>query len=82
MSNPLPVPEGRDGPNASGLFSALPPRRDPAGVATPQTAPTSGLGLLGLGERADLAGGRLEHGPTGEVYLTRLVVPWPERSPS
>lgn len=82
VSNPLPVPEGRDGPNASGLFSALPPRRDPAGVATPQTAPTSGLGLLGLGERADLAGGRLEHGPTGEVYLTRLVVPWPERSPS
>lgn len=82
VSNPLPVPEGRDGPNASGLFSALPPRRDPAGVATPRTAPTSGLGLLGLGERADLAGGRLEHGPTGEVYLTRLVVPWPERSPS
>ncbi|GMA39939.1 sensor histidine kinase [Mobilicoccus caccae] len=43
-------------------------------------APTSGLGLLGLAERADLAGGRLDHGPVGDRYVTRITVPWPERS--
>ena len=39
--------------------------------------PGSGTGLVGLGERVQLAGGRLEHGPTanGEFEL-RAWLPW------
>jgi len=39
----------------------------------------SGAGLIGLAERLDLAGGRLEHGltPDGEFRL-RAELPWPE----
>jgi signal transduction histidine kinase len=46
-------------------------------VTPPAALPTSGLGLLGLAERVDLLGGRLEHGPTPEGGH-RLVVwlPW------
>ncbi|MCD5310687.1 histidine kinase [Kineosporia babensis] len=40
--------------------------------------PGSGVGLIGLTERAALAGGRLEHGPTsaGDFQL-RVWLPWP-----
>lgn len=40
--------------------------------------PGAGAGLVGLAERVNLAGGRLEHGPTpaGEFRLT-VWLPWP-----
>lgn len=49
------------------------------GGPPPFAAPTgTGTGLVGLAERAELAGGRLEHGPTpaGEFRL-RAALPWP-----
>ncbi|WP_249417090.1 sensor histidine kinase [Streptomyces sp. TS71-3] len=40
--------------------------------------PGSGQGLIGLTERATLAGGRLEHGPSdGGGFLVRAWLPWP-----
>jgi len=40
--------------------------------------PGAGAGLIGLTERAGLAGGRLEHGPTPEGdYVVRAWLPWP-----
>ncbi|MFI0235377.1 histidine kinase [Streptomyces sp. NPDC016845] len=40
--------------------------------------PGSGQGLIGLTERATLAGGRLEHGPgPGGGFLVRAWLPWP-----
>ncbi|MFG1603349.1 sensor histidine kinase [Actinoplanes sp. NPDC049265] len=49
----------------------------PAG-GTPAAIPGAGTGLVGLAERATLAGGRLTHGrePTGEFVLTAWL-PWP-----
>jgi signal transduction histidine kinase len=45
---------------------------------SPVTIPGAGVGLIGLTERAALAGGRLEHGPTpaGDFRL-RGWLPWP-----
>jgi signal transduction histidine kinase len=41
------------------------------------SAPGSKVGLVGLAERASLAGGRLEHGvQAGEFQLTAWL-PWP-----
>lgn len=41
--------------------------------------PESGLGLIGLTERAELSGGRLEHGRTpGRDFVVRAHLPWPE----
>jgi signal transduction histidine kinase len=43
----------------------------------PGTAiPGAGQGLIGLGERAELAGGRLEHGPRGGSFVLRAWLPW------
>lgn len=44
-----------------------------------QPAPAgAGSGLVGLGERASLAGGRLEHGPTPDGdFRLRAWLPWP-----
>ncbi|UBU16767.1 sensor histidine kinase [Nonomuraea gerenzanensis] len=40
--------------------------------------PGAGAGLIGLTERAELAGGRLEHGATPEgEFLVRAWLPWP-----
>jgi signal transduction histidine kinase len=55
----------------------LSPKRQEAAVVPPG----SGVGLLGLAERALLAGGTLDHGPTAEVsdggdYLLRAWLPW------
>ncbi|MET8149718.1 sensor histidine kinase [Actinoplanes sp. NPDC049668] len=46
-------------------------------VAGGKTLPGAGAGLVGIGERVQLAGGRLEHGPTtaGEFRL-RAWLPW------
>ncbi|MFE0515147.1 histidine kinase [Streptomyces sp. NPDC058964] len=43
----------------------------------PTPVPGSGQGLIGLTERATLAGGRLEHGPTGDGgFEVRGRLPW------
>lgn len=52
----------------------------PVGVAVGGVSeiPGAGSGLLGLRERATLAGGRLESGPTADGgYLLRAWLPWP-----
>jgi signal transduction histidine kinase len=51
--------------------------RNPCPVGT-ASIPGGGAGLIGLTERANLAGGRLEHGhtPTGEFRLWAWL-PWP-----
>lgn len=47
----------------------------PHGDITP--VPGSGQGLIGLTERAALAGGRFEHGPTGDGgFAVRAWLPW------
>ncbi|MFZ4264558.1 sensor histidine kinase [Streptomyces arboris] len=43
-----------------------------------ERVPGSGQGLIGLTERATLAGGRLEHGPTPDGgFVVRARLPWP-----
>jgi signal transduction histidine kinase len=39
-------------------------------------APGAGLGLVGLAERAELRGGRLEHGPRGSLFVLHASIPW------
>ena len=51
--------------------------RLPVGIAAP-FIPGAGTGLIGLSERASLAGGRLEHGRTaGGDFELRAWLPWP-----
>lgn len=50
------------------------PLRVGAGVST---TPGAGLGLLGLVERAELIGGRLEHASSGGDFVVRAWLPWP-----
>jgi signal transduction histidine kinase len=52
--------------------------RNPAGATAVAGIPGGGSGLIGLAERAGLAGGRLEYGPTaaGEFRLWAWL-PWP-----
>jgi signal transduction histidine kinase len=45
--------------------------------ATASATPGSGLGLLGLTERADLIGGRLEHMKLNGDFVVRAWLPWP-----
>ncbi|QKW37506.1 sensor histidine kinase [Actinomadura sp. NAK00032] len=54
------------------IRNPYPAETSPAGI------PGTGTGLIGLTERAALAGGRLEHGPTpaGDFRL-RAWLPWP-----
>ena len=43
----------------------------------PPLLPASGLGLIGLAERAALAGGRISHGEDGTGgYSVRAWIPW------
>ncbi|WP_246081562.1 sensor histidine kinase [Nocardioides litoris] len=42
----------------------------------PSAAPGSGLGLVGLAERAVLRGGRIEHGVTDGTWVLRGWIPW------
>lgn len=54
--------------------------RNPLPVGRPvgPILPGSGSGLIGLTERASLANGRLEHGPTGDGDFRLWVwIPWP-----
>jgi signal transduction histidine kinase len=49
----------------------------PVGPAAAPPLPASGLGLLGLAERAALAGGRISHGTDpGGGYAVRAWIPW------
>lgn len=51
--------------------------RNEAPVGPVPHVPGSGQGLIGLTERATLAGGRFEHGPTGDGgFAVRAWLPW------
>ncbi|MER6998811.1 histidine kinase [Streptomyces sp. NPDC000410] len=51
--------------------------RNPAPQGPVAEVPGSGQGLIGLTERATLAGGELEHGKTGDGgFLVRSWLPW------
>ena len=50
------------------------PLRVGAGVSA---TPGAGLGLIGLTERAELIGGRLEHETSGGDFVVRAWLPWP-----
>ncbi|WP_049566342.1 sensor histidine kinase [Nonomuraea sp. SBT364] len=53
--------------------------RNALGARHAARIPGAGAGLIGLAERAGLAGGRLEHGPTPDgEFLVRAWLPWPE----
>lgn len=47
----------------------------PAGGRAPEL-PASGLGLVGLAERAELAGGRLHHAVVAGHHVLRVWLPW------
>jgi signal transduction histidine kinase len=49
--------------------------RNPMGFARSRT-PGSGLGLIGLSERADLHGGRLDYHREGATWVLRGWIPW------
>jgi signal transduction histidine kinase len=52
--------------------------RNPVGVRHVPHIPGAGTGLIGLTERAELAGGRLEHGATQDgEFVVRAWLPWP-----
>ena len=52
--------------------------RNPLRIGSPLDVPDSGLGLVGLAERAALAGGRLHHGVTADREFALTVwLPWP-----
>ncbi|MFE0700323.1 sensor histidine kinase [Streptomyces sp. NPDC058872] len=52
--------------------------RNPAPTGPIPHVPGSGQGLIGLTERAALAGGRLDHGPTDDGgFAVRAWLPWP-----
>jgi signal transduction histidine kinase len=49
---------------------------------TPAVMPGSGTGLVGLQERATLAGGELDCGPTADGrFVVHARLPWPESDP-
>jgi signal transduction histidine kinase len=53
--------------------------RNPIRVGAAASAtPGSGLGLLGLSERAELIGGRLEHDSHDGDFVVQAWLPWPE----
>ncbi len=53
--------------------------RNSAATTKPARSPSSGFGLLGLTERVDLAGGKLDHHPTpDDGYLLSAQLPWPD----
>ncbi|MEW1840354.1 histidine kinase [Nonomuraea angiospora] len=70
-----PVAVAVSGTRGEGLSAEV---RNPVGVRHVPHIPGAGAGLIGLTERAELAGGRLEHGatPDGE-FVVRAWLPWP-----
>ncbi|MEU4574023.1 histidine kinase [Nonomuraea sp. ATR24] len=58
--------------------NALGSRHNALGSRHAARIPGAGAGLIGLAERAELAGGRLEHGPTPDgEFVVRAWLPWP-----
>jgi signal transduction histidine kinase len=49
--------------------------RNPVGFG-PSHTPGAGLGLIGLAERAELRGGRLDHGRDGSTFVLHGWIPW------
>lgn len=49
--------------------------RNPVGFG-PTSTPGSGLGLVGLTERAELRGGCLTHGQDGSMFVLHAWIPW------
>jgi signal transduction histidine kinase len=49
--------------------------RNPLGFG-PSSTPGAGLGLIGLSERAELRGGRLEHRREGQSFVLKGWIPW------
>lgn len=70
VSNPLAAPAG---PGAAGAAGG--PSDGPSAAAEPAIGGT-GMGLIGLAERAALAGGSLEHGLSDGFYVVRARLPW------
>jgi signal transduction histidine kinase len=66
-----------DGSAGAGLTIDI---RNPWPLAAPAAAiPGTGTGLVGLAERATLAGGRLSHGRTGQnEFALTAWLPWPK----
>ncbi|NRQ38904.1 sensor histidine kinase [Nonomuraea sp. NN258] len=70
-----PVWVGVHGERGKGLTVEV---RNPLEFRYGLRIPGAGAGLIGLTERAELAGGRLEHGTTPEgEFLVRAWLPWP-----
>jgi signal transduction histidine kinase len=71
-----PVTVSVSGARGEGLSAEV---RNPLWTRHWPRLPGAGAGLIGLTERAELAGGRLEHGatPDGE-FLVRAWLPWPQ----
>ncbi len=64
-----------DGGPGEGLTVVV---ENPAPTEPFERVPGSGQGLIGLTERATLAGGALEHGPTKDGgFAVRARLPWP-----
>jgi signal transduction histidine kinase len=66
------------GAPATGLEIAIRNRLPVGAVAASSSIPGAGTGIIGLAERASLAGGRLEHGRTeAGDYRLWAWLPWP-----
>ncbi|UNZ17341.1 histidine kinase [Streptomyces sp. 891-h] len=67
------------GASGQGLTVEIRNPAGPGGPAAPAdgTIPGAGQGLIGLKERASLAGGTLEHGWDGTDYRLYATLPWP-----
>ncbi|MET9290743.1 histidine kinase [Streptomyces sp. NPDC003077] len=71
-------PQGDPSPDGPQAGRAHPGTEPPAtGRPTPPDIPGAGQGLIGLTERATLAGGRLEHGRSGTDFRLTAWLPWP-----
>ncbi|WP_308250546.1 sensor histidine kinase [Nonomuraea rhizosphaerae] len=73
-----PSGAGDEGRPAGGLAVEV---RNPLLMRPSTRIPGAGTGLIGLTERAELAGGRLDHGATREGdFLVRAWLPWPAQA--
>lgn len=50
--------------------------RNPTGFVSTPAVPGAGLGLVGMAERAQLSGGRLEHRREGAQFVLHAWIPW------